>query len=228
MKEHTMTLHSPTSNEREEFELAEITIKNAINDKEHTFTVWGDEGIQENEIEDGFPTYVWLHGVDDKISLNMDSAELQTLLEDEHLSQFSLDDLVKVDSNIEKLLHNSYENGTDFLLEIPTDKQGFDLNTILIDEEIIDMTYKAKDGELSKKDIIDFGKLVAMDSDISVGKLDYLKEPMLKVLINNELTKEEVKFAEKTFEAFQLDKTELPKSKSKIQEVKIQQHEIER
>jgi hypothetical protein len=57
MKEHTMRLHSPTSNERVEFELAEITIKNAINDKEHTFTVWGDEGIQENEIEDGFPVY---------------------------------------------------------------------------------------------------------------------------------------------------------------------------
>jgi len=225
--EHSITLRSPQMDElKSEYELAELQIVNGINGKEHIFYVYGDEGTFSEKDELG-ATYVWLHSVDDEISLDMSKDEIKNSLEDTKLYQTSLDDIIDYGKDVEHLLREGFEKGTNFSVNIPEDRQKMDLNSLLVDEEIVDLTYKAQDRELSKQDILEFGKLVQHDTNISVGQLNYFKNPIHEILVKNDFTKEEHQLVNNTITAFQLDKNELFKGLNKVMP-KLQLQEQER
>lgn len=222
--EHSISLYSPQKDElTSEYELGELKIVNGINGKEHFFYIYGDE-LTFSEKDEMGATYIWLHDVDEEVSLNMSKDEIKDSLEDVNLYQTSLDEIIEYDVRVEQLLRDSFEKGTNFSINIPIDKQRLNINALLVDEEIVDLTYKAHDGELAKQDIIDFGKLVQHEPEISVGQLNYFKEPIIEILEKTDLTIEEHQLVSNTITAFQLDKNEIFKglnkeiSKSQLQE----------
>jgi hypothetical protein len=204
---HSVRVQSVSGKEISEYELAELIITNGINGKEHKFIVYGDDGIHHNDFG---ATYIWLNSVDDTLTLEMSREEIESTLDD-NLFQSSLDEIIVYDESLLNIIQDSYNNRTEFSIDIPDHKVKFELQSIIIDEEITDMTYSAKDGILTAKDIIDFGKLVQHNTDISVGQLNYLSEPIIAVLKESPLEMEKMHYVEKTLEAFQLDKTEFKK-----------------
>ena len=70
------------------------------------------------------------------------------------------------------------DDDKEFIYKVPFNQLSKDMRTVLIDEEITRMTRLAHENGLMKEDIINFGKLIGQDTDISVGQLNYLKEPM--------------------------------------------------
>jgi hypothetical protein len=98
---------------------------------------------------------------------------------------------------------------------------------LLIDEEITRMTRSAHENGLMKEDIINFGKLIGQNADISVGQLNYLKDPMEKALTDEVLSPNEKQAIQFTFEAFQLEQPDLERTKEQEKTKKRVNKEVE-
>lgn len=222
--EHTVTITSAFGEILDVEELATIKIKNAINNREHEFTIWaGDGAVGQYE-----PYYVWLNGVPSQIDFNefQDDRERFSYFLSDSLYQTTLFDLVKHDEVLERAIRDSYEQGKDFEMSIPKEQQVLDVQGILVDEEIASMLYKIQGNSLNKQDIVDFGKLVQLDDDIGMDRLAYLEEPFFKTLQQDPPTKEELSSIEKAYEVLQLN-TDGLKGQS-LEKVATREREIER
>lgn len=226
-KEHEMYVRSHNEDEikngLDADSLGKLVLVNKINDQEHNFEIWGKEVSDfENGLDqikdEGLEDLIWLSGVVEDLDLE-DSHEVEEKISDA-LFQSQLADLIHGDSHkkVEQALIEYNTTGKEFNYKIPFENQTFDIKTLLVDEEITRMTEAAMKDELTKKDVVDFGKLVEQkdSTELHVGKLDYLKEPFEKALDNGVIEpheKQAVKFA---FDALQLETPELLKEKEAV------------
>jgi hypothetical protein len=233
--EHDVYVRSMEGNIRDSEELAELVIINSVNQKEYVFSVWGDGDDFDNEKvkEEGLGSLVWLSGVNENITLDVDREELETDLNNV-LFQSSLEDLLKDEAmqEVTNRIVDYQDDDKEFIYKVPFNQLSKDMRTVLIDEEITRMTRLAHEKGLEKEDIINFGKLIGQDTDISVGQLNYLKEPMELALSDGVLSPHEKQAIQFTFEAFQLEQPELERTKEqekiKKQVNKEVEYELER
>ncbi|MER2192254.1 MAG: hypothetical protein ABS951_14935 [Solibacillus sp.] len=96
-----------------------------------------------------------------------------------------LDDLL-VDTEFQQVFRKivKYElKGTPFLHEVPVATQRWDLNFLIIEEEINRLVFLILEDELARKDIVDFGQLLwANEILFEIPRLDYFAEPFKKVM----------------------------------------------
>lgn len=229
--EHDVYVRSfQTGEVRGELELAELVIVNSVNQEEYTFSVYSSEDELEVEQvrEDGLNTVIWLSGIDEDLSLDVDQEQLEIGL-DNALYQSSLNDFLKntaLQDVTEKIL-DYHINGQEFLYKVPFEQLNIDMRTVLIDEEITRMTKAAHADELVKEDVINFGTLIGKETDISVGQLNYLKEPMEKALSDGILTPYEKQAVQFTFDAIQLGEPQLERNKEQEKSNKAVTREVE-
>lgn len=228
--EHEVYVRSVEGDIRDSEELAEVVIINSVNKEEYIKTIWGNGAdLDTQKIKDeGLESYIWLSGVDENIDLDVNRDDLETQLDD-ILFQSSLNDFLldrAMEEATEKII--DYQNDDkEFNYKVPFNQLNIDMRTVLIDEEINRMTRLAHTDELTKQDIVDFGKLIGADTDISVGQLNYLKKPMEKALADGVISPNEKQAIQFTFEAFQLDQPELERNKEQDKTKKRVNKELE-
>jgi hypothetical protein len=233
--EHDVYVRSVEGNIRDSQELAELVIINSVNQEEYVFTVWGDGDDFDSEKvkEEGLDSLVWLSGADENITLDVDREELENDLSNA-LFQSSLSDFLQNEAMqevTEKIIDYQNDNKK-FIYKVPFNQLSIDMRTVLIDEEIARMTRSAHENGLMKEDVINFGKLIGQETDIHVGQLNYLKEPMEKALTDGVLSPVEKQAIQFTFEAVQLEQPDLERTKEqekiKKQVNKEVEYELER
>jgi len=228
--EHDVYVRSVEGNIRDSQELAELVIINSVNQEEYVFSVWGDGDDFDNEKvkEEGLGSLVWLSGVDENITLDVDREELETDLNNA-LFQSSLEDLLKDEAmqEVTNRIIDYQDDDKEFIYKVPFNQLSKDMRTVLIDEEITRMTRSAHENGLTKEDIINFGTLIGQDTDIMVGQLNYLKEPMEKALADEVISPDEKLAIQFTFEAFQLEQPDLERTKEQEKAKKRVNKEVE-
>lgn len=202
-------------------EVAELAIVNSVNSKEYVFSIWNAarEFDGEKIKNEGLDSIIWLSDINENINLNVDRDSLETTINNNSY-QSSLDDFL-LDGAMQEVTQKiiSYQNDDkNFIYKVPFEQLNMDMRTILIDEEIARMTRLAYDDELTKQDIIDFGKLVGHNTDINVGMLNHFKEPIDKALSDGVITPDEKQMLQFTLKAFQLEQPEVERTKGKEQE----------
>lgn len=219
-----VTIKSPPGT-RDEYEIAELIITGGIAKKEYTYTVWRDESTFEDLLELG-ATYIFLPdlnmlNVNDQL-LSLDKKALEDVFENDLTENYSLDDIITFDKEIVQALRSE----EDFSIKIDNSNININfVNALIIEREIIEMTYKAHSHELTKQDLLDFGKLVGQEnSEFNFDKntFSYLQKPAENVLIKEGVTRIERKYINKAFEALQLDTSNLPKEKKNKQELELE------
>jgi len=149
---------------------------------------------------------------------NWSKKELEEILEDE-ISEYPLHDFIEVDHSLIQLLRSDNE----FSEKIDNINLDF-INYLLVEREIVEMTYKAHSEELTKQDILDFGKLLGKNDyyHFKDNAFTYLEEPVGKVLKNVGVKKTERKLIEKAFEVLKLDTSNLPIEKNHKKEMEVE------
>ncbi|MGM9988793.1 MAG: hypothetical protein ACI35O_16425 [Bacillaceae bacterium] len=197
---HTIKLTSFEPNSLIDAEgLAQLTVTNGVTGKEHSFTVWA-ENAEEREFE---PYHVYMNNP----ILNDYDSNYETIedLLNQSLSDTTLFDVVQYDEKVEKAIERYYETGENFSVDFPPEKQISNLHSIIVDEEIADLMIKGDKGLLEKDDIVSFGKLVQNDTDLFDSNIEFIGNQFKDVLEKKPLNKDEMKFADKTFEALNLN-----------------------
>ena len=229
--EHDVYVRSFQTDElRGELELAELVIVNSVNQEVYTFSVYSrDDDLDVEQVrENGLNTFIWLSGVDEDLSLDVDQEQLEMDL-DNVLFQSSLDDFLThtaLQDVTEKII-DYHLQGQEFSYKVPFEELNINMRTILIDEEIARMTRAAHVNELSKEDVIHFGTLVGNEADIGVGQLNYLQEPMEKVLSEGVLSPYEKQAVQFAFDAIQLEEPQLERTKEQEKSRKVVAREVE-
>ncbi|MEG0291019.1 MAG: hypothetical protein RR941_06355 [Erysipelotrichaceae bacterium] len=203
----SLSVRNSTSEIKDEYELAEIVIKNELNSKVYVYTIWSDESTLDNENELG-ATYIWMYNLQNLYN----SAITLDFTKDELLECYSLDEIVAASASAE--IEKAIRSEDEFLIKIDDAALNINLNQVLIEREIIELILKAHHCELTKQDLIDFGQLVnheKSDLEFNDNAFNYLQELAEEVLKSENLTKVEHKYVEKAFETLQLDTSNLPK-----------------
>lgn len=215
-KEHEMYVRSHNEDEIrngiDADSLGKLVLVNKITGQEHTFEIWGREVSDfENGLDqikdEGLEDLIWLSGVVEELDLE-NAREVEGKISDA-LFQSQLSELINGDSHekVEQALIDYNTTGKEFNHRIPFENQTYDIKTLLVDEEIARMTEAAMKDELAKKDVVDFGQLVAQ-TDIAelnlLGELEYLKEPFEKALEYSEINEEELSNAKDAFFALNI------------------------
>lgn len=227
VKEHEMYVRSHNEDEIrngvDADSLGKFVLVNKINDQEYNFEIWGRGDLNfENGLDqvkdEGLNDLIWLSGVVEEMDLE-NSREVEEKSSDA-LFQSQLSDLIHGDSHVkvEQALIDYNTTGKEFNHRIPFENQTFDIKTLLIDEEIVRMTEAAMKNELTKKDVMDFGRLVEQKSstELHVGKLDYLKDPFEKALENGGIEPHERQVMKLAFDSLHLKAPELLNEKEAV------------
>lgn len=194
---------------RDSEEIAQIVMTNGVTNKEHSFSVWASD-ISNNELS---PYYVYLNCPE---QLPDDYTNIQDALSDS-LGDFTLSDIVKDTAEIEKAIQEYVQNeDKTFSFEIPPNQQGLDLHSLIVDEEVADLLLKNEKSMVSKQDLIDFGRLVEGDKDISYNLDHELNESFQVILNQTGVKKDEVKYLNTAFSTLNvnLDASNFSKNKS--------------
>lgn len=195
---HKLVVKSPTKPliERDEYELAEIVITNGFNQKEHIYTVWCDESTFADSIQLG-ATYIYLYEMESfQGHLNLLKANKEELSEFFPSNGYALEDFTTITKPLEQALRSNQT----FLLKIQDDHiNHLFLHLALVESEAVDITYKAHSGNLTKKDLIDLGRLVNQGKkNYQLGFYEdafcYLQQPIEAIL-----KKEKVEVSERAY-----------------------------
>lgn len=204
MNEHKMNVRSLQGNVHDEYELAEICVTNGVTGKEHSFSIWHDmddtidQEISHSDIQES-GTYVFMN------MPSIDHSEYGSVEEglQESLLQASLSDVINYDEELEKTFVD-YHNGNieEFNHEIPKEQQVFNLDEIIVGEEISDVLLKSELGFLEKNDLVELGKTVKnSESNINIQLTDEMVTSF-----NDVVKKEPIKQSEKTLLKATFDK----------------------
>lgn len=164
-------------------EIAQIVLVNGLTNKEHSFSVWAGD-ISNNELE---PYYVYKESPQ---ILSDDYTDLSDAL----LQDYILSDFVKNPTEVENKIQEYFKDGDKtFNIEITPSNLHSDLHYLIVDAEVSDILLKSEKGQLSKQDLIDFGRLVESDQEL-LYKLDHhLHKPIEEVLKQEGVTNDEEK-----------------------------------
>lgn len=216
MSENKLNIQSMESTVRDEFELADLVYTNGTTGKEHIFSIWHDidditdEKMTLSDLQDS-ALYVFIHDPSFNYS---DYDSLQDGLEN-NLQDYLLSDLITYDEALEKQLVDYYNgNIEEFNIEIPENEQSTNIDSIIIDQEIINVLMKSELDQLEKSDLVELGKSME-DVDLKYN-FNFPKQenfPMEfdiennfnKALVVTNITQEEIPFLNKTFENLNLE-----------------------
>jgi transposase len=132
--EHDVYVRLVEGNIRDSQELAELVITNSVNQEEYVFSVWGDGDDFDSEKvrEEGLDSLVWLSGVDENITLDVDREELETDLNNA-LFQSSLDDFLldKAMQDVTEKIIDYQNDDKEFIYKVPFDQLNIDMRTVV-------------------------------------------------------------------------------------------------
>ncbi len=193
--------------ERDEYELAEIVVTNGFNQKEHIYTVWCDESTFVDPIELG-ASYIFLYEMESfQGHLNLLKESREELAETFPSNPYAIEDFMVITKPLERALRSNQS----FLMEIPDEhiKHSF-LHLLLVESEAVDITYKAHSGELTKKDLIDLGRLVDQgENQYQLGFYEdafcYLQQSIEEILKKEKVKVFERAYLKQAFSTLQLD-----------------------
>lgn len=197
-------------------EVAKVVLVNGVTNKEHSFSVWASD-MENNELS---PYYIYFNNPQE---LPDDYSNIKDALLDSSMD-FTLSDLVKDSSEIEKNIQDYVLNeDKEFSFEIPPSQQGFDLHSLIVDEEVADLLIKNEMSMVTKQDLIDFGKLVEDDKDFSFN-FDYELNESFQTIINQSgVKKDEIKYLNTAFNALNVNLDASNFSKNNIVEKENEQ-----
>lgn len=176
---HKLIIRSITSLDKDEYEVAEVAFINGYNGKGYTFSLWCDDDFSTDSVEE-FSCFVWLNSPVALSSLNyMDKESLESTFDDA-MFNLPLNDLLKDPTEVRKKIKAYIEDEIPFEMEIPYQNQGFSLQSILLDEVVVEMTKKAFHGTLTRDDVMEMALL--MDDEEWIGHQQHLIHPILAVI----------------------------------------------
>lgn len=176
-------------------EVAQIILINGVTNKEHSFSVWAGD-ISNNELE---PYYVHM-------SSPREIPDDYTDLSDAILQDYIISDLIKDPTEIEERIQEYYKDGDKtFSIEINSSSLHGDLHHLIVDAEASDILLKGEKGQLSKQDLIDFGRLVEGDKEFSYNLDHQLHKPIEEMIKQTGVTGEEEKVIQTAIKALNVN-----------------------
>ncbi|QJX80320.1 hypothetical protein [Priestia megaterium] len=198
-KEHLHTLNlSKAESGSDEGTVAQLVVTNAVNGEPYLFDVRSDNPGAIN-----VASSIICHSNPSKIEYFCDGF-VEELLSD-NLENTLLGELVCLADKTVQIIEESYETGDDFSFEYgPSEMVNrFDLHYIIVNEELARLMIKAEERTLTIGEIIDFGKLVEVDTDTYEGDAGYFylffEEVVKKAQQNKPLNEEESKYVNIAF-----------------------------
>lgn len=210
----------------DEAQIAEMQLVNGINGRNFTFAVWNsgedlsEKNLQSNEMEE----YIFLSGIPVE-ELYIEDKDFAYAQLNDALHELRAYDFMN-NSSYEELIKNCvnyHENGEDFEQVIPFEEQRMSLRYLILDEELNRLTEQVINKEpIDSKDIIDIGKLINEERSrqpIEIGSINFLQEPFLQAINNQNLSKEDKDYINLAFDSLQLDKPDTLLEKSNEKEL---------
>lgn len=198
-KEHSHTLElSKTESGSDEGTVAKLVVTNAVNGEPYLFDVRSDNPVAIN-----IGSSIICHSEPSKIEYFYEGF-VEELLSN-NLENTLLGELVCLANKTVQIIEESYETGDDFSFEYgPSEMVDyFNLHYIIVNEELARLMIKAEERTLTIGDIIDFGKLVEVDTDTYEGDAGYFysffEEVVKKAQQNKPLNEEESKYVNIAF-----------------------------
>lgn len=193
---HKMYVRSAQDADEDTF--GQFVLVNGINEERYVFDLYKDEDWDAEEGE------LWHTMFLSNVVEHLDFTNKEQVLDrlGDSLEQTTLQHFISASMFNEVVQHlvSLDETGLQFSVIIPQQAQRMDINYLLIDEEITRIIHAILNNELTKHDIIDFGKLLLLYNKpfeaLHFKQLPYFEEPFQRVLQNAELTWSEEAFVE--------------------------------
>lgn len=204
---------------RDNEEIAQLVMVNGVTGKEYTLSVWAGD-IQNNELE---PYYVYLNNPKE---LKDEDLKMEDSLFNA-LHDSTLPDVIKMSNEIERSIeeYSKDENKT-FSIDIPEERQQFDLHSMIVDEEVAELLLKNEKGMVSKEDIINFGKLMEHDNENTFDFNGHFKESFEAILDKTGVKQDEIKHINSALKALNIDTNTSHFSKNKAIEKPTEELEL--
>ncbi|WP_147393755.1 hypothetical protein [Ammoniphilus oxalaticus] len=208
---HSLRLSSfDKDRERDEEEIAQITITNGLTGKEYVMSVWAND-LENDKLQ---PYYVYLNQpLHDQINIQeqfidkdmVSSGAVWEGMINERVSDVQLFDLIQPNEEIEQTLLNYHQGRIDeFKIDLPQDQLAMDLHDIMVNEELTEVMLKANDGFLEKDDLVSLGKNLRgfYHLDLNIPYQEDLKGAFQDALEIAKVEDDELPFVKETFGAF--------------------------
>lgn len=191
---HKMYVCSPQDAGEDTF--GQFVLVNGINEECYVFDLYKDEDWNAEEGE------LWHTMFLSNVVKQLDFTNKEQVLDrlGNALEQMTLQHAISASmfNEVVQYIISFDETGKPFSVLIPQQAQRMDINHLLIDEEITRIIHAILNNELTKHDIVDFGKLLLLYNKpfevLHFKQLPYFEEPFQRVLQNIELTWSEEAF----------------------------------
>lgn len=194
MKEHQHTLElSNVEGGSDEGTVAQLVVTNAVNGNFHTFHVRSQD-TKEIEVD----TSDIFHNSPSDIKYFYNGC-IQELLNDA-LEDTQLYQIVSLSNKTIQIIEKAYETGDDFSFTYGPSEMAkyFSLHHFIVNEELAELMINVEERTLTIEAIIDFGKLVEVDTETYEGDAGYFyaffEEVVEKAQQNKPFNEEESKY----------------------------------
>ncbi|MED4285172.1 hypothetical protein P4679_24945 [Priestia megaterium] len=199
-KEHPHTLKlSQVESGSDEGTVAQLVVTNAVNGNFHPF----DVRSQNSEVIE-VDSSIICHNKPSAIEYFCDGC-IGELLADV-LDNTQLCDIIPLANKTVQIIEEAYETGEDFSFEYGPSEMAdyFNLHYFIVNEELAELMIKVEERTLTIDAIIDFGKLVEVDTETYEGDTgyffhSYFEEVVKKAQQNETLNEEDFKYVNIAF-----------------------------
>lgn len=219
---YEVTVTEPKDHIIDAYEIADLTIQDHYTGKQYSYSIWKDDetfdDVEDNELGG---TYIWVTNMEDSIELDAIKLDhLKDAVYSDNLEQFSINDFFgKEDGQrIEQAILTHYKDDKPY--EIKASNTEFLTNSVphfVAHREIGEMAIKSKENKLTKKDVLEFSKVLDNPKvAFEYCELDYLEQPFTRVFNRNKVNQKPKEFAafQAVFEKLNLNAKKLGKLKS--------------
>lgn len=190
MLRYEVTITPPKADAIDAYEIADITIQDHYTGNLYEYSIWSDEDtfnyLEDNELG---ATYIWVRNMDDSIEFDsLEIGQLKEVIQDGSLESLSINDFLgKTDGQfIEQAIIAHHIKDEPF--EIKASNKDFLTNSVphyIAHHDIGELAIKAKENVLSKKDILNFAKVIDNPNlEFNYCDLDYLEKPFTRNRVN--------------------------------------------
>lgn len=201
MLRYEVTVTQPKANIIDAYEIADITIHDHYTGNLYEYSIWGDDDtfnyLDDNELGG---TYIWVRNMEDSIEFDsLETGQLKDAIQDGSLESLSINDFFgKNDGqSIEQAIIAHHIKGESF--EIKASNKDFLTNSVphyIAHHDIGELAIKAKENVLSKKDILNFAKVLDNPKlEFKYCDLDYLEKPFTRIFNRDRVNQKPKEFA---------------------------------
>ncbi|MER2108821.1 MAG: hypothetical protein ABS949_17990 [Solibacillus sp.] len=199
---HKMLIRSPQDEAGDTF--GQLILVNTVNGQQYVFDVMKDEEL-DLEQEELYHS-IFLSTVVPNLNLQDKENTFDRIFD--AMSQLGLDDLL-IDAEFQQVFKKIIEfelKGIPFLHEVPLAVQRLDLNYLIIEEEINRLVHLVLEDTLTRKDVVDFGRLLqAGELLFELPQLKYFEEPFRRMIGAGWISKSEQKSLEEIMRALRIE-----------------------